>query len=164
MKKIVLIGFAACYKSTVGRLLADRLSCAFVDTDAEIERACNKTVQQIFETHGEAFFREEESKLLRTLTQDNAVVACGGGVVLSQGFSLFAQGSIVICLTASAETVHSRLGGVARPLFDGLTVRQLDSYIQSRAPLYAKYADVTIPTDRKTPEQLAQQIYNWLNR
>lgn len=162
MKKIVLIGFAACYKTTVGRLMADKLRCAFVDTDKELERICNKSVQQIFETEGEQYFRKMESRLLNTLKGTNTVVACGGGSVLAENFYGFAQDSIVVCLTASAETVHARLGSVSRPLFDGLTVEELRSYMQKRAPLYSKYADEIFCTDEKTSEQVAEQVYTWL--
>lgn len=158
MKKVILIGFAACYKTSVGSLLASRLGCAFVDTDKEIERLCNKSVQQIFETNGEEYFRERESQLLRMLNSENTVVACGGGSVLSPDFDTFSKDSIVICLTASAQTVYSRLGGVCRPLFDGLTVEQLHNYMQKRAPLYNKYAQSIFSTDNKTPEQVTEQI------
>ena len=163
MKKILLIGFAACYKSAVGRLVADMLNCTYIDTDLAIERNCNMSVQQIFEQHGEAYFRQKESQLLATLNCDNTVVACGGGSVLAPNFNEFARDSIVICLTASAETIYSRLGGeVVRPLFDGLSLDELRGYIDSRAPLYCKYAHVTFSTDGKTPEQVAQQVCNFL--
>ena len=156
--RIVLIGFAACYKTSVGKLLADMLGCEFLDTDAEIERRCNSSVQQIFETQGEEYFRTMENELLTTL-KANSVVACGGGSVLAPNFEKLACNSVVICLTATAETVCSRLGTVARPLFDGLTVDQLQGYMSRRASLYAKFAHLTFPTDGKTPEQVAEQIY-----
>ena len=162
MKKIILIGFAACYKTSVGQLLADKLGCNVVDTDDEIERMENKSVQQIFETHGEAYFRERESQLLATLQADNVVVACGGGCVLSPVFAEFIRDSIVIRLTASVETVHARLGTTSRPLFDGLTVEELSNYMQTRAPLYERYCSITIATDNKTPEQVAEQILQCL--
>lgn len=162
MKKIVLIGFSACYKSTVGQLLADMLNCAFLDTDKEIERSQNLSVQQIFDTHGEQYFRALESLLLNTLNADDTVVACGGGSVLSSGFGEFARDSIVVWLTAQPETVHARLGKQARPLFDGLSKDALCSYMQQRAPLYAKYAHISISTDNKTSQQVAEQVFNWL--
>ena len=161
MKKIVLIGFAACYKTTVGKLLSTMLDCAFVDTDEQLEKTCGMSVQQIFDTHGEPFFRDKESQLLSTLTKDNTVVACGGGAVLSQAFDKFAQDSLVIELTASAKTVHARLGG-GRPLFDGLTVNELNDYMRKRAPLYAKYSQATLPTDGRTSRQVAEEICNWI--
>ena len=162
MKKVVLIGFAACYKSTVGKLLSDKLGCSFVDTDEEIERAANMSVLQIFEKYGEKYFRERENELLSVLQCDNSIVACGGGSVLASCFDAFVQDSVVICLTASAETIRARLGKTPRPLFDGLTVEELRSYVQKRAQLYAKYAHATFPTDGKTSEQVAEQIYTYI--
>ena len=163
MKKIVLIGFAACFKTSVGKLLADRLGFAFVDTDSEIERLENMSVQQIFERYGEPYFRKRESELLRTLPMDNTVVACGGGSVLSSDFDECVRNAIVIDLTACAETVHARLGAVPRPLFDGLTVDELRIYMQKRAPLYAKYANAVFPTDGKSAEQVAEQVMDYLS-
>ena len=162
MKKIVLIGFAACYKSTVGKILADRLGCTFVDTDDEIERDCSMSVQQIFESYGEWYFRERESELLQTLNSDNTVVACGGGSVLSRNFDAFAKDSVVIHLTASANTVRARLGAVHRPLFDALSTEELNIYMRKRSTLYAKYAQAVFSTDGKTSEQVAEQIYNYI--
>ena len=157
-----MIGFAACYKSTVGELLAKMLNYTFVDTDAEIENICNASVQQIFDTQGEAYFRQKESDLLLTLNARDTVVACGGGSVMADSFAEFARDGIVVWLTASAKTVLSRLGGTPRPLFDRLTVGQLDSFMQHRIPLYAKHAHVEFSTDGKTPETIAEQIYNWI--
>ena len=162
MKKIVLIGFAACYKSTVGKLLADRLNFAFVDTDEEIARIENMSIRQIFETQGESYFRQRETDVLCAIQTYNTVVACGGGSVLSSTFSEFIRDSIVICLTATAETVLARLGEVERPLFDGLTVEQLRGIICERAPLYNKYADAVFNTDGKTSQQVFEQIYRYL--
>ena len=159
MKKVILIGFAASYKTAVGKILANMLNCAFVDTDAEIERQCNMSVQQIFDTRGEKYFREKESELLRSLKGDGTVISCGGGAVLSPNFATFVQDSAVICLTASAETVHARLDGISRPLFDGLTVQKLSDCMQKRAPLYAQYAQAFFPTDGSSPEQVAEQVY-----
>lgn len=160
MKKIVLIGFAASYKTSVGKLLADKLGCNFVDTDEQIENMCGMSVQQIFEMHGEAYFREQETKLLATLNANNTVVACGGGCVLSPVFVEFTRESNVVYLTASAETVRARLGATPRPLFDGLTIAELSDYMQARAPLYERYCNTTISTDNKTSEQVADEIYN----
>ena len=163
MKKIVLIGFATSYKSSVGKLLADKLKVEFVDTDVEIERECNLTVQQIFNSHGESYFRQKENQLLLSLApRKDTVIACGGGSVINENFERFAKNSIVIWLTVTANTVKSRLGGTPRPLFDGLNEQQLATFIESRAPLYQRYANLTIPTDNLTAEQVADTIYSQL--
>ena len=169
MNKIILIGFATCYKTTVGRLLASKLGYKLVDTDEQLQRRLGQSVAQILDTHGEAYFREQESELVRNLTSDllvapeDVVIACGGGTVLSPNFGDLARDGTVVHLTASAETVYSRLDGVSRPLFDKLSVEQLRNFMVERAPLYAKYAKVTVSTDGKTPEQVAELILSNVN-
>lgn len=159
MKKLILIGFATSGKSAVGKLLASRLNAKFVDTDAEIERQCGMSVQQIFDTYGERYFREKENQLLFSLAcEQNAVVACGGGSVTAESFPQFAENGVVVWLTATAATVKSRLGNAPRPLFDGLNEQQLQQFIEARAPLYQRYATLTIPTDDLTAEQVFEKI------
>ena len=164
MIKIVLIGFAGCGKSTVGKLLADKLGYAFVDTDSEIEKNCQLTIPQIFENYGEQHFRQLESQLLTTLVeQENTVVSCGGGSVLAETFDAFAKNSVVVWLTASAQTVLSRFGSTPRPLFDKLSVQQLEEFIAHRSKLYKRYSAVELATDDKTPQRVAEEIYAKVN-
>ena len=159
MKKIVLIGFAASGKSSVGKLIAERLNMEFVDTDVEIERQCGMSVGEIFRRLGEEYFREKENECLASLVaRQNVVVACGGGSVLAESFAQLEQDSLVIYLTATAQTVAHRLGNVPRPLFDGLDASELQQHINARAPLYRRHADVTFPTDNLTPSQLADRV------
>lgn len=159
MNKIILIGFATSGKSSVGQCLADKLNAKFVDTDAEIERECGMTVQQIFDVHGEEYFRQKENQLLLSLAdRPNVVIACGGGSVLAESFSQFAADSAVIWLTVTASTVKRRLGDTPRPLFDGLTEAQLQHFIDARTPFYRRYATLTLNTDDSTPEQIANEL------
>ena len=159
MKKIILIGFAGSGKSAVGKILANKLNCAFVDTDCEVAKRSNLTVAEIFERCGEARFRQLESQLLTTLVDADGVVACGGGSVLVDSFNAFASSGVVVWLTATAQTVYERLGNSPRPLFDKLSVKELEDYMLRRVPFYEKYARVKFSTDGKTPEQVAEQIY-----
>ena len=160
MKKVILIGFATSGKSSVGKLLAKKLGAKFVDTDAEIERDCDMTIRQIFDAHGEAYFRQKENDLLLTLAPlQDVVIACGGGSVAAESFAQLAKGSVVIWLTATASTVKSRLGGVQRPLFDGLGERELQQFIDVRTPLYERYAEIAVPTDNLSVEQVAENAY-----
>ena len=164
MKKIVLmIGFACCGKSTVGALLASRLGCKFVDTDSEIAKRCNLTVSEIFERYGEERFRQMEIALLASLADcQDAVVSCGGGSTLVDNFGQFAANSVVVWLTATAETVSRRLGDTPRPLFDSLSVEALAQYVERRSAVYKMYAEVQFATDDKTPEQVAEKIYSYI--
>lgn len=159
MKKVVFIGFATCYKSSVGRLVAESLNFDFCDTDSEIERASKLTIQKIFDQYGEQHFRKMESELLDALkAKQNVVISCGGGSVLSSNFGELASDSTVVWLTASADTVMSRLGATPRPLFDKLTLQQLSNYMAERNPLYAKYAHICINTDALTSTEVAQNV------
>ncbi len=163
MNNIILIGFAATGKTTVGALLAEKLGKKFVDTDAEAERAVGKTVTQIFSESGEKGFRKLENEVLHSLSIDNAVIACGGGSVLCQNFAEFARGSKVVCLTAEATTVASRLNG-GRPLLEGLNEQQLRQFVSQRERVYRRFADVTVCTDglsaRETADLVAKRLEN----
>ena len=84
MENIVLIGFSGTGKTTIGRLLAERLGKVFLDIDSEIEQKCGKSVDDIFRLHGEKYFREQEQSIVHSLLQtQNSVIATGGGAVLS---------------------------------------------------------------------------------
>ena len=159
MKKIILIGFAASGKSSVGKLIAQKMNMEFVDTDLEIQRQCGLSIREIFDKFGERYFRQKENELLATLApRQNVVVSCGGGSVMSENFAQFERDSLVVLLTATAATVKNRLGDIPRPLFDGLSEQELAEYIATRAPLYQRYADVTFSTDNLTIEQLADRV------
>ena len=162
--KIVLIGFACCYKSSVGKLLAKKLNYSHVDTDKTVEELSGKSIADIFATEGEAAFRQTENDiLLKAAACDNAVISCGGGSALLSNFNKLADSATVVWLTAQAETVISRLGENPRPLFDGKTVNEIATIINSRNPNYAKYADVTIATDGLTSQQVADMAYKQLS-
>ena len=155
--KIILIGFATTYKSTVGKILAQKLNLPLFDVDSQIEHSQGKTIPHIFAEQGEEYFRKCESQML-SVCPSTAVVSCGGGTPLSQNFSSFCQNSIVIWLTATAKTVISRLGSPARPLFDGLTIEQIAQKIEQRNAVYKQFASVVLSTDGKTSNQVADEI------
>ena len=84
MKNIVLTGFMASGKTTVGKKIANKLNLIFYDTDKIIEEQEGKTISQIFEDSGEKYFRELENKLAIALKSvENAVIATGGGFVIN---------------------------------------------------------------------------------
>jgi shikimate kinase len=120
---IYLAGFMACGKTTVARLLADRLGWEFIDLDAEIEASENVTIAQLFETRGEPEFRRIETEALTKITRTidrgmPAVVALGGGsFVESANVKLVESHGISIWLDCSFETVEARVVEVdSRPL------------------------------------------------
>jgi len=110
-RPIVLSGFMATGKSTIGPRLAARLGVPFVDSDAEIERTAGKRVPELFREEGEAAFRVREGRVVESLLSDGApkVVALGGGAVTVKRTRRFAiDRALVVTLTASPEAIAER--------------------------------------------------------
>jgi shikimate kinase len=121
-RHVYLIGMPGSGKTSVGRLLADRLSMPFVDLDAEIERDAGRTIPEIFREMGEAGFRERESAAVsRVAAGPASVVACGGGAVLVEdNRDLIRSTGHVVWLQADHGTLWERLKrGATRPLVKG---------------------------------------------
>ena len=156
--KVILIGFAATYKTSVGKILAEKLGAEFWDTDVQVERACGMSVANIFAVYGEQAFRNAESGVLCTLQNAHGVISCGGGAILSPRFAEFAQGGVVVWLQAQPQTIRNRLCEGTRPLFDGMTVEQLREQMETRKPIYRQYATFTIFTDGKTSQEVAEEV------
>ena len=153
---IILIGFATSGKTTVGKLLADKIGKKFVDLDdltyAEYNMHCDEN-----DDWTEALFRQSEGKICKTLDVSNCVIACGGGTPMCEEFKKLAHGGTVVLLKVSAEQVRKRLGNTTRPLFDKLTVEQLREFVNQRVKYY-DFADVAVDTDNKTPQEVTDAI------
>jgi shikimate kinase len=159
--RIYLTGFMGCGKSTVGRLLADRLGTPFVDLDEEIERRAGMTVREIFEQQGEPVFRRLEHEALRaTLEIPEAVVATGGGtMVFEVNFRLMQASGLSVWLNPPFATIASRVGGLGkrdRPLFRDET--QALALYRERLPAYQR-ADLTVDmAPEEGPQEIAARI------
>lgn len=157
--KIILIGFACCYKTSSGEILAKKLNFSHIDIDKAIERATGNTVAEIFAAQGEKQFRKlERDALIASARLDNVVTSCGGGSVLCPDFDALWDDASVVWLTASPKTIYSRLGGNPRPLFDGRSINEIAESLNLRVPYYSRYADVTVATDNFTSEQVADAV------
>ena len=143
MKNIVLVGFATSGKTTVGKLLANKLGCNFVDCDQLLEAQHGKSIAELF-SDGEQAFRKLENQLLSTLPTTDAVVACGGGAVLNKNFELLSQGATVVWLQIGVDTCLSRLGTTKRPLHDGKDSEWLAKLWAERNALYQQFANVVV--------------------
>jgi len=147
MGHIWLIGMMGSGKSTVGRLLADRLGRPFYDTDAIIERSSGSSIAEIFEHSGEAAFRERErAAIAEVAVAPSGVVAAGGGAVLDvlNVDAMKASGSVVL-LTADAGILAARVAGAAdRPLLSESGDRGLRAIERARAAFYRAAADAVV--------------------
>src|SRR5213593_1297251 len=110
MKNLVLVGFMGSGKTAAGKLAAQKLGLKFVDMDDLIEQRHNQSITQIFETKGEAFFREHERKLVRELAaRQGHCIATGGGVVLDpNNLRDLGRTGIVICCWVDARVAYER--------------------------------------------------------
>lgn len=157
---IVLSGFMASGKTTVGALLERMLGLPLVDTDSLIEEEAGRSVREIFEVEGEARFRELERRVIaRESERDGAVLAVGGGAMLDQGnVENLKKRGVVYLLSVSPEEATRRAGkGAERPLLaeDPAEVRQL---MVSREEAYRAAADVVVETCGKEPGDVAGVI------
>lgn len=160
---VILIGFSATGKSSVGSRLAQRLGWPFVDLDDALVAHFGKSLERVFAEEGEDRFREVERELLaQCCARSGQVLALGGGAVLSAANrELIARGNWVVRLEASPETILQRLqadGDEVRPLLatdDPLS--RIRSLKLARAPYY-DMADLTLDTDSVDVADLSQQI------
>ncbi|HMK44775.1 MAG TPA: shikimate kinase [Dissulfurispiraceae bacterium] len=158
---IVLTGFMATGKTEVGRVLARRLGFAFFDVDAEIERCAGMSVPEIFSAFGEAGFRARESEVISTcpLLQHTVIASGGGAVIRPENLAALRDCGLLICLTASVETILDRAGnGETRPLLQGADPkRRVRELLEAREPYYNQ-ADFIVRTDGKNPQEIVAEI------
>jgi shikimate kinase len=168
MKNIVLIGFMGTGKTTIGRLLAHRLGRPFIDSDRKIEHEHGMSIREIFDVYGEIYFRQKERMIIAKLSRyNNAVIATGGGVVLSsENMSRLKRNSVIIALSASIEIILERTSRRnTRPLLDNLEQREqiVNKLLKERAELYHK-ADYSIDTSNSSPQQVISEIMFFLRQ
>jgi shikimate kinase len=160
-KHLVLIGLPGAGKSTVGRLVADRLQTTFVDIDSILIRKEGKPVTMIFAEKGESAFRDMERKEVETaLTNQPAVVVPGGGWAAQPGALEAAKAhGYLVYLQSRPEIAASRaIPSGNRPLLSGDDPEaQMRELLETRAPFY-KTADATVQTEAKTPDQVAAEV------
>ncbi len=162
-RHVVLVGMMGVGKTTVGRLLANRLQRPLFDSDRMIEQRTGRTVREIFETDGEAAFRVLETDALSEALDSKppAVIAAAGGVVLSptNRAALTTDASYVVWLSARVEVLAGRVrSGAHRPLLADdpeAVLRRLD---EVREPLYHEVADGIVSVDGRSPNEVAQAV------
>ncbi len=169
LKTVYLIGPMGAGKSTLGRILAQRLNLPFLDIDREVEMRSGVSIGWIFDKEGEEGFRQRETLLLRELSQSNEtlVIATGGGSVLRpENQRLITNSGFVVFLETSVETQAERTSkDKRRPLLQNGVDRfkiLSDIYLQRRA-LYYSLADITINTDAGAQHSNIEEIIKVLD-
>ena len=160
---IALIGFMGTGKTAVGRALAKKLGKRFIELDPLIEQKAGKTIPEIFQENGEIAFRELEIAVTKEAAgEKDAVIACGGGVVLNKiNTDRLQKEAVIVYLTASPKVILRRTlhDDEERPLLKAAnpsqTIREL---LRFRQPFYKRAADITINTSRLGIEATVTQI------
>ena len=163
-KSLVLTGMMGVGKSTIGRILANRLKIKFIDVDKIIEKNEKKTIKQIFEENGEKYFRKLEKKItLKLLKNKNAVVALGGGAFINNEIRLkVLKTSVSVWLKVSLNKLHKRYRrNDKRPL---LNKKELDKEVRdiyiSRKKIYS-LANFKINCDNISKDKIVEKILDF---
>ena len=162
---IVLVGFMGTGKSTVGRVIAQKLGFHFIDTDDVIEQTSKAKISDIFAEHGEVYFRDLESQAVKSVAlMKNQVVSTGGGVVLrSSNIDLLRTGGPIFCLNATPKAIWDRVrSSRSRPLLRGPDpLKKIETLLDKRAPYYA-LADHQIETTGVSVDRVANEIISYI--
>jgi shikimate kinase len=170
-RSIVLIGLMGAGKTTVGRRLANKLKLPFVDADHEIEQAAGKTIPEIFEEHGEQYFRDGERRVIERLLQDGIkVIATGGGAYMNDDTrNAIARCGISIWLKADFDLLMKRVRRRSnRPLLQTQDPEAvMRNLIEQRYPVYEQ-ADITVQSRDVPHDQIVasclQTLADWLEQ
>lgn len=164
---IVLIGFMACGKTVVGKILASKLNMKYIDVDSTIEKNAGHSITDIFKLHGENVFRDLETKAIKCVAVlDHFVISVGGGAVLraENVHELRSNGKLVY-LSASPEAILRRMGDAStRPLLahEPDKLKKVKEMLAHREPYY-KESDFHVDTTFLKIDQVADKIVEWYN-
>ncbi len=167
MNKIVLIGFRATGKTSIGKALAEKLKWKFLDLDEEIQKKTKKSIKEIVEKEGWERFRNLEKEFLREILYlENVVLALGGGSILHQKeMSELKEKSLVIWLFASKEIILERMKKDFKTLsqrpaltnFSNLE-EEVEKLLKEREKLYNNFSHIKIDTSKKNIAEIVEEI------
>lgn len=159
---LVLIGFMGSGKSTVGKLLAKSLDMKFIDTDLEIEKEQGQSVQEIFFSKGEEYFRELEKNMsLKLSNENNAIISTGGGIILNKdNITNLKKDGVVFFLDVNKKNLYNRLiSSSGRPLLEGEELwKKITNVLGERIERYRTYSDFVIKVGYEVPYETAEEI------
>lgn len=160
---LVLVGFMACGKSTIGRLLARQLNLPFADSDEVIEEALGVAIAEIFRTKGEAYFRDIERDTIHGLLGEERLIAAGGGAFVDPATrGMIENSALTIWLDPPFEIIRRRLSrSLGRPIAATRTDDELHELWLARRPSYG-HADIHLEISTHAAEDVATMIVDRL--
>lgn len=165
---IFLIGFMGCGKSTNARYLAKMTGAEQMEMDQKIVEDQGMAITEIFTRFGEAYFRDLETELIRSMKEmEPMVVSCGGGAVLrEENVVLMKECGKIVLLTATPEAIYDRVkNSTDRPVLNGnMNVEYITELMEKRRPKYEAAADLVISTDMKNVREICEEILERVHR
>ena len=172
MKNIILIGYRCTGKTSVGRILSERLCLPFFDTDDLIIEQAGMSISKIVEEGGWDLFRRKEKETIKSLSSmRDSIIATGGGVFENQeNGEVLRKNGLFVWLTADAKTITERMladqtSPARRPsLSDDKIYTETAMILKRREPAYRELADLTIDTSERNIDSIADEICNFLKK
>lgn len=163
MKKVFLIGFMGCGKSTVSNLMKENYNLTVIDTDDWIEQSSKMEIKDIFTKHGESYFRDLESEALNHLDNYD-VIATGGGIIgrVENIKSMKTKGVIVYLDTSFEEIVNRLKNDATRPLWNENKLEEMKNLFLKRKGVYEKAADLIIDTNQYQTSEIINKIFQYI--
>jgi shikimate kinase len=160
---VSLVGFMGAGKTAVGKVLAEKMGRKFIELDALIEGKAGKPIAEIFRQEGEIAFRELEIEAAKEASRKrNAVIACGGGIVLNQiNIDRLKREGIIVYLKASPQAILTRTVSDTgeRPLLNvNDRASEIKKLLEFREPFYRRAADITVDTTDLGIDEVVEQI------
>ena len=163
---VVLIGYRGTGKTTVGRVLAEKLGRPFYDADTYLEVKCGRTISDMVAMEGWAFFRQREKEVIEELASlDNCVIATGGGAVMNdENVTALRRHGQFILLTADIPTMVSRIRAdnashEQRPDLLGVDIiEETKTVLKERMPVYKNVANFIVDTTESTVEEVVATV------
>ena len=164
---MVLVGPMGAGKTSVGKILAERLKLNFIDSDRELEERCGADIPWIFDIEGESGFRARETEILSELCKRSGILlATGGGAVISAlNRNTLSQSGIVIYLSATSEQIYHRVrNDTGRPLLQVENPKAaIEDILRKREPFYREVADLTLSSaENESAQSMAGSVYEHL--
>jgi shikimate kinase len=169
VKNIVIIGFMAAGKTTIGKELSKKLDFDFIDTDIEIEKNEKMKISDIFEKKGEDYFRHLETNILKnTINKKNIILSTGGGIIVrKENIPILKKIGTVIWLNGDKNTIikHLKSSNIDRPLlrdYNNLETK-IDEILSKRYDVYRQICDIEINVNDKNIQKVTSEILSKLS-
>jgi len=168
-KNIILIGYRGAGKSTIGKILAERMQLKFISTDEEIEKWTNKKISELVKEKGWNYFRTIEEQIVEKICKiSGIVIATGGGTILSEkNRQNLKRNGKFIYLKCNSNIIAERIKKSDRPSLigkDTITIEEIEQTLKEREKIYSELADFTVDTSSLTIEDVVEKIFVWLKQ